>query len=111
MKTLFFCLLITFSCAFSTNIHSFRDEPKNPPSLDTVYVEVPTLNEERIKELEADVAYWKRIADSVNTVIPYNEYMNARKIEKIKYYISITERNPKNKQFFYGWIKRTMSEE
>jgi hypothetical protein len=77
---------------------------------DTVYVEVPTLNEERIKELEDDVEYWKSVADSVTTTIPYNDYMNARRMEKIKYYISICEKNSNNKKFFYGWIKRTMSE-
>jgi hypothetical protein len=42
--------------------------------------------------------------------ISYDDYMNARRIEKIKYYIKICENNSKNKQFFFGWIKRTMTE-
>ena len=87
-----------------------NDEPKVPTMPDTVYVEVPNLNKERIKELEADVEYWKAVADSVNTTIPYDDYMNARRMEKVKYYISICEKNSNNKKFFYGWIKRTMSE-
>lgn len=36
-------------------------------------------------------------------------FMNERRIEKIRYYIRITERNPKNKRFLLGWIKRTLS--
>ena len=81
-----------------------------PIQPDTVYVEVPTLNEERIKELEADVSFWKDVAEKKNDSILIDDYMNARRMEKIKYYISITERNSNNKKFFYGWIKRTMSE-
>lgn len=42
--------------------------------------------------------------------IRYDDYINARRIEKIKYYIKICENNTKNKQFFFGWIKRTMTE-
>lgn len=42
--------------------------------------------------------------------IRYDDYINARRIEKIKYYIKICENNSKNKQFFFGWIRRTMTE-
>ena len=77
---------------------------------DTVYVENAGLNDERIKELEADVLYWKgKYEEEINT-IPLDVYMNARKVEKSKYYIQICERNPKNKKFFFGWIRRTMAE-
>lgn len=109
MRALFICLLTALMVSCGTRGQSPSEPVQVMP--DTVYVEVPTLSEERIKELEADVAYWKHVADSVNTTIPYEDYMNARRIEKIKYYISITERNSNNKQFFYGWIKRTMSEQ
>lgn len=109
MKWLFTCLLsvLLFSCGRSTQT-AVTEQPTMP---DTVYIEVPKLNEEMIKELEADVAYWKAIADSVQTTIPYEDYMNARRMEKIKYYISICEKNSNNKKFFFGWIKRTMSED
>lgn len=40
----------------------------------------------------------------------YENYINARRIEKIKYYIKITENRSANKKYFFGWIKRTMSE-
>lgn len=108
MRAIFICLLMTLMVSCSTKVQ----KPSEPIQVmpDTVYIEVPTLNEERVKELEADVAFWKHVADSVSTTIPYEDYMNARRIEKIKYYISITEKNANNKKFFYGWIKRTMSE-
>ena len=109
MRTLFICLLTALMVSCGTRGQSPSEPVQVMP--DTVYIEVPLLNEERIKELEADVAFWKNVADSVSTTIPYEDYMNARRMEKIKYYISITERNSNNKQFFYGWIKRTMSEQ
>lgn len=109
MKIVFLSLLIALniSCVKTTS-SVVKDVAKTTP--DTVYVEVPTLNEERIKELESDVAYWKNVADSANNTIPFNDYINARRIEKIKYYISICEKNSNNKKFFYGWIKRTIDE-
>lgn len=75
---------------------------------DTVYIEVQDVD--RVRELEADVRYWRDSVYHLNSTIPLDVYFNARKIEKIKYYISITENRPANKKFFYGWIKRTMSE-
>ena len=98
MKTLFICLLTALMVSCGTRGQSPSEPVQVMP--DTVYVEVPT-----------DVAFWKNVADSVSTTIPYEDYMNARRMEKIKYYISITEKNSNNKQFFYGWIKRTMSEQ
>lgn len=77
---------------------------------DTIYVEVLVADTVRIKELEADVAFWKDSVKLYKETIPFDVYMNARKIEKIKYYIQITERNGNNRAFFYGWIKRTMAD-
>lgn len=107
-RTIFICLLLTLMVSCSTKVQKPTETVPIQP--DTVYVEVPTLNEERIKELEADVAYWKEIVETADTSIPFDDYMNARRMEKIKYYITITEKNSNNKKFFYGWIKRTMSE-
>ena len=42
--------------------------------------------------------------------VEYENYINARRIEKIKYYINITDKKSTNKKYFFGWIKRTMSE-
>lgn len=108
-RTIFICLLTALTVSCGTRGHSPSVPADSMP--DTVYIEVPTLNEERIKELEADVAFWKNVADSLSTTIPIDDYMNARRMEKIKYYIAITEKNSNNKKFFFGWIKRTMSEQ
>lgn len=35
---------------------------------------------------------------------------NEIRLMNIQHYIDITERNSKNREFFYGWIKRAMSE-
>lgn len=63
-----------------------------------------TLND--LQEYKDSLQAYK---DSLHT-IDYNNYINARRIEKIKYYITITEKKPTNKKYFFGWIKRTMTE-
>lgn len=107
---------MVFLAIFIVCLIGCTSSPVKPPDMpteipDTVYIEVPTLNEERIRELEADVEYWKAVADSIQTTIPYDVWIDRRRIEKIKHYISICEKNSKNKKFFYGWIRRTMNEE
>lgn len=57
----------------------------------------------RLKSTQDSLVFYR---DSIR----YEDYMNARRIEKIKYYIKICENNSKNKQFFFGWIRRTMTE-
>lgn len=107
MKLYFALIASTTLLITNCNVKEAVEIPTTP---DTVYVEVPILNQERIKELEADVKYWKNVVDSINTVIPYDDFINARRAEKIKYYINICEKNPSNKKFFFGWVKRTMTE-
>ena len=108
MRTIFLCLLTALMISCKSSVQKTVEPVIQVP--DTVYVEVPVINQERIKELESDVQFWKHKVDSLNTTIPYEDYMNARRMEKVKYYISICEKKPSNKKFFYGWIKRTMSE-
>lgn len=69
-------------------------------TVDTVQIAVL---QQRIKQLEDSLHYYR-------DTIPLDVYMNARRIEKIKYYIKIVEKNSKNKKYFYGWIRRVMSE-
>ena len=108
MRTIFLCLLTTLMISCEPSVQKTVEPVIQVP--DTVYVEVPVINQERIKELESDVQFWKHKVDSLNTTIPYEDYMNARRMEKVKYYISICEKKPSNTKFFDGWIKRTMSE-
>jgi hypothetical protein len=56
-----------------------------------------------IKIYKDSIRYYK---DSVK----YENYSNSVKILKIKYYIKITKKHPKNKKYFWGWVNRTISE-
>ena len=71
---------------------------------DTIFVQ----NFDTIQKLNNQIQFWKLKYDSLNNNISYENYMNSRKIEKIKYYISICNKNSKNKKFFFGWVKRTI---
>jgi len=37
-------------------------------------------------------------------------FINNFALEKIKRYVSITEKNKKNRKFFFGWIRRTLKD-
>ena len=89
-----------------TTVKTVEPEKELTIKIDTVYFE-DTL---RVEQLQLQVQYWQDSVYYLTTTMPLKDYMNERKVEKIKYYISITERNPNNRKFFYGWIKRTMSE-
>lgn len=108
MRKLLFCLLIAFCSCVSSNRPATVSEPEKT-LIDTVTVIIEDTAriselENKIKSLEDTLKFYK---DS----IPYDVYINARRIEKIKYYIRITEKRPSNQKFFYGWIRRTMNEE
>ena len=107
---MFFTILgFILSCKPSESVFS-------KTSGDTIFVE--TIRVDTITIIDRSVAdslsiCLARARDSVSLYrdsIPYQDYINARRIEKIKYYISICDKKPTNKQFFFGWIKRTMSE-
>lgn len=96
-------LIIFISCG-GKEVKEEKEEAVKVPEI--VYVEDSTKVvelQERIFMLEDSLKFYR---DS----IPYDAYINARRIEKIKYYIRITENKPSNQKFFYGWIRRTMDE-
>ena len=84
------------------------------PVVDTVYIEV----------IKVDTIVDTHVADSLGKClilaqdsmkfyrdsISFENYSNARKMAKINYYLDCVKKNSNNKKFFYGWIKRTMSE-
>lgn len=80
--------------------------------LDTKYitdsVEVNRLKS-KIKSLEFKNDSLQNRVKHYRDSIDEKNYINERRIEKIKYYIRITQKNTRNKKFFYGWIKRTVS--
>lgn len=112
--------LLATSCSCSRG--SLRGVNKQPDSIavslkpDTVkiYVSNSEYNDSLFKELKNVQDSLKVIRDSMvyyRDTIEYQNYINARRIEKIKYYINICDRRSVNKKYFFGWIKRTMSEE
>lgn len=110
------CLLTTFiSC--SRKGLSAEDTQSNNVSVgvkhDTIYI----VDEFRVDSLKTVLLLTQDslciARDSMifyRDTILYENYINARRVEKVKYYISICEKNSANKKFFFGWIKRAVSE-
>lgn len=44
------------------------------------------------------------------TVDTETGYKAKLQIERIKHYVNISEARPMNKKYFFGWVKRTVSE-
>lgn len=107
-------ILMIVGCSISCG--SSRTEVKNKTKTDTVFVEVvrvDTVLADRVNELDSLVKALKQAQDSTKFYrdsVYYQNYINSRRIEKIKYYINICNKNTKNKKYFFGWIKRTMTE-
>lgn len=115
MKNIVCCLMMVFlflSCS-SKNIINV-DKNTNEQVLDTIVViKYDTITIVDTIKLDSLAKCLKSTQDSLvfyRDSIRYDNYINARRIEKIKYYIKICENNNKNKQFFFGWIRRTMTE-
>lgn len=85
-----------------------QETPIEKVVTDTIYV--PYNDTLQIMELSKEVQFWKDSVYVLNNTVKLEDYLNATKVEKIKHYINITERNPKNRTFFYGWVKRTISD-
>ena len=83
---------------------------------DTIYVEkclFDTVYVVDTHEIDSIAKCLEKAQDSIRfyrDTIRYEDYINKRKVEKVKYYVMICEKNTKNKKFFFGWIKRTISE-
>ncbi len=50
--------------------------------------------------------------NQVDTVMIETEsgYLAKLQIERIRHYVNISESRPANKKYFFGWVKRTVSE-
>lgn len=100
----------SFSCSSATSAKS------NKIVHDTVVVSVQktdTVLVDRVNEIDSLLRALKQAQDSTKFYrdsVYYRNYINSRRIEKINYYIKICEKNTKNKKYFFGWIKRTMTE-
>ena len=119
LSGLFLCLAIIImiaGCSFSCSSSKGSVKVGNVVKPDTVFVEVEktdTVLIDRVNELDSLVRALKQAQDSTKFYkdsVYYQNYINGRRIEKIKYYIKICEKNAKNKKYFFGWIKRAMTE-
>lgn len=79
---------------------------------DTLYIEnvfkVDSLTSLTVSQAE-EIQVLKDSIFTLNNSITQEDFLNRLRIERIKYYISITEKRPANQKFFYGWVRRTMS--
>lgn len=115
MKNIVCCLMMVFlfmSCSSKNIINTNKNTDEQV--LDTIvvikYDIIMIVDDAKLDSLAKCL---KSTQDSLvfyRDSIRYDDYINARRIEKIKYYIKICENNSKNKQFFFGWIRRTMTE-
>ena len=110
-------MLSSCSCSkpFGRSTNHDPDTLASKPEQEVCYVNVVDSSEiislraqletanQQISLLQDSVKFYR---DSTE----YENYINARRIEKIKYYINITDKKSTNKKYFFGWIKRTMSE-
>ena len=115
-------ILALLATSFSCSRGSLRVVNKHPDSIfvplkpDTlkIYIYNSEYVDSLFNELRNAKDSLKITKDSMayyRDTIEYQNYINARRIEKIKYYINICDRRSVNKKYFFGWIKRTMSEE
>lgn len=110
------CIAIIVGCSFSCSSSQGGIKAERKEKSDTVFVEVTksdTVLVDRVNELDSLVRALKQAQDSTKFYrdsVYYRNYINSRRIEKINYYIKICEKNTKNKKYFFGWIKRTMTE-
>ena len=112
-----FLALLIVSCTCSRG--SLSHKPKEPDSTllplkpDTVVVIDSMKVDSLFNILRATQDSLQTMRDSVvfyRDTILYENYINARRIEKIKYYIDICDKRSTNKKYFFGWIKRAVSE-
>ena len=125
MRKSFYILILTISALLMTSCSIFRGNVHdnvetcdsilildNPDTI-TIYIVDYSRRDSLANLLKLTQDSLRQARDSVvfyRDTIKYEDYINARRIEKIKYYISICNKKPSNKKFFFGWINRAISE-
>lgn len=111
----FICFLYTIvSCSRFSSVSAGNAFIKSKIDTVTIYDESRIDSLSKIIKHQADSI--RLLQDSVNFYKDtlqwenYANYINARRIEKVKYYITICEKRPANKKYFFGWIRRAVSE-
>ena len=125
MRKSFYILILVISALLIASCNVFRGIvysdtetcdsiliPDNPDTI-TIYIVDYSRRDSLAKLLKLTQDSLRQAQDSIvyyRDTIKYEDYINARRIEKIKYYISICNKKPSNKKFFFGWINRAISE-
>lgn len=100
---------------FSHSLNHNPDTLPSKPEPEICYVNVIDSSEiislrEQLKTANEQISLLQDSVKFYRDSTEYENYINARRIEKIKYYINITDKRSDNKKYFFGWIKRTMNE-
>lgn len=110
-------LLTSCSCSkpFGRSTSHEPDTISSKPEPEVRYVNVLDSSEiislrEQLETANQQISLLQDSVKFYRDSTEYENYINARRIEKIKYYINITDKKSTNKKYFFGWIKRTMSE-
>ena len=120
-KVILFCimamLMTACSCSkpFGRSSNHEPDTLASKPEPEVCYVNVVDSIEiislrEQLKTANKQISLLQDSVKFYRDSTEYENYINARRIEKIKYYINITDKKSTNKKYFFGWIKRTMNE-
>lgn len=96
----------TFSCGDLKNIDCNKVDTVKVINTDTIFIE----DEFKIDSLKKILVNLEDSLKFYRDSIEYKDYINARRIEKVKYYINICEKKSSQKKYFFGWIKRAVSE-
>lgn len=91
-KYIITAILILVACNTTIYCHN-----TTPPKVDTIAVHDTVY-------MPADTARYTQIIDSLEDEIFIRQY----KIERVKYYLSIVDRNPSQIKFLKGWVRRAV---
>lgn len=102
---------------FVSLLISCRLIPLSPvPLHDTILVNVPVPDSASIKSLEFAISERDlKIQDLTDSIFFYKnhirkqDYKNAFALNQIDFYVSICNTRPVNKKYFFGWVKRALS--
>lgn len=113
MKKIILTFALIYVVSYCLFLSCKRCETKETIITDTVYIE--KVDSVAIGEIRDSLnAIIQTLQDSViyyrDSTWREKDYLNAKRCAKVNYYISICERNSSQKKFFYGWIKRAMSD-
>lgn len=106
-------IFMSIGCVVSCGATKNSSDNVKPDTMFVATEKHDTLIIEHLERIDSLLNQLQKSQDSIRFYrdsVEYKNYINARRIEKIKYYINICNKNTKNKKYFFGWIKRTMSE-